>query len=206
MSMTARPIVVKLGGSLLGWQGLPGALGSYLDGLKPAKAVLIVGGGKAADFLRELDSVHGIGEKRSHGLALRMLDVTAHLVAAVVPGVEVAEGTEELERVWNRGFVPALAPRRLLEDLDRDREKVDLRPECWDVTSDSIAALAAVWIGASSLKLLKSTGFRGRCGRAEASRRGLVDPYFPTASRTLDRVTVINLRADPPTTEELDAD
>ena len=201
---TPRLVVVKVGGSLLDWEGLPGALRSYLDGLNTERVLLVVGGGKAADFLRELDSLHGIGEKRAHELALRMLGVTAHLVAALIPGVEVVERIEELADVWERRLVPALAPRRLLEH--DDRRTADPLPECWNVTTDSIAARAAVLIGARSLRLLKSVSVGGPLGRTEAARRGLVDGYFPLAAASLERVSMVNLRRSPPTVDDLERD
>jgi aspartokinase-like uncharacterized kinase len=195
-------VVLKVGGSLLGWPGLPGRLRAYLDGHADERIVLLGGGGAWADSLRALDSAHGIGEKRSHRLALRVLDLTAHLVADLVPGVEVVEGPEGLEGAWNRGTVPVLAALRLLES--RDGASLAPLPESWDVTSDSIAARVAVLLNADRLRLAKSVGL-GRCsGRHEAARAGLVDPYFPEASRPFRSVTVVNLRADPPTEEEMD--
>ena len=197
-----RLIVVKVGGSLLGWAEFPSRLRAELDRHAGDRRVLVVGGGKGADFIRELDSLHGIGEKRSHRLALRVLDVTAHLAAALVPGLEVVEGPEGLPGAWGRGSVPVLAPRRALEDHDGDA--LGPLPECWAVTTDSIAARVAEVLGADELRLLKSTGLGGITDRGGAARAGVVDRYFPTASARLRRVTVVNLRGDPPTVEVLD--
>lgn len=204
MRHSGRPIVLKVGGSLLGWPDLPGRLRMYLRTLEGRAPVLVVGGGGAADFVRELDSVHGIGDKRSHALALRALDLTAHALAAVVDGLEVVDRPEGLAASQARGAIPVLSPLTLLDELDRG--SADALPECWDVTTDSIAARAAVRLGADELRLLKSTGLGGVVRRYDAVAAGLVDPFFPTAARVIGHVLVVNLRGEPPTTEELKPD
>ncbi|MCA1686390.1 MAG: uridylate kinase [Planctomycetia bacterium] len=200
--MAAPPtVVIKVGGSLLGWTEFPARLRAYLDDSASDRILLIVGGGRAADFVRELDSVHGIGEKRSHGLALRALDLTAHAAAALVPGLTVVTRPDDRFRAWERGLVPVLAPRWFLENVDRPSGTP--LPESWAVTTDSIAARVAVTLGAEELRLLKSVGLGGVSDRAEAASRGLVDPEFPECSSPLRRLAVVNLRASPPSTDSL---
>ncbi len=185
--------VWKIGGSLLDWDEFPARMSRFLDAMSDSQPILIVGGGRAADFLRELDSLHGIGDNESHALALRMLDVTARVVAALVPGLVVVERPETLVSVWNEGRIPVLAPRWLLENVDRCRD--DALPATWDVTTDSIAARVAVLLEMKALTLLKSTRPAVAIGRNEAVRRGLVDPFFPRAAAPLERVDVVNPRS-----------
>jgi aspartokinase-like uncharacterized kinase len=198
--MTAT-VVIKVGGSLLAWPGLPQALKRLLEAERDGRPVLVAGGGAMADVLRTLDSVHGIGENQAHALALRVLDVTAHVVAGLVPGLRLVLWPDDLRDVWQAGAVPVLAPRAFMETVDR-REEGAL-PETWSTTSDSIAARIACLLGASRLMLLKSTAPAGPIGREEASRQGLVDPVFPRAARGLRSVVCVNLRALPPDTVEL---
>jgi aspartokinase-like uncharacterized kinase len=197
-------LVVKVGGSLLGWEGFPEALERQLSSLRDERIVVIVGGGRFVDFLRELDSLHRIGEKRSHRLALRALDVTARLTADLVPGLSVVTRTDGLAQVWARGRVPVLAPRGFVRGLDADSPEP--LPERWDVTSDSIAARLAVVLHAHELRLLKSTAPDGITTRGEASRSGLVDPLFAAVSGPCPRVTVVNLREPSPVVHELAPD
>jgi aspartokinase-like uncharacterized kinase len=197
----AKPVVIKVGGSLLVWKEFPDRLRSYLDRARLESPVLIVGGGRAADFVRELDSVHAIGDKRSHWLAIRALDLTAHVIAALVPGLVVVERPEALAEVWHDGLIPVLAPRWFLENVDRRTD--DPLSETWETTSDSIAARVAAALGASELRLVKSKGLAGIENRAEAARAGLVDPAFPAASSSIERLAFVNLRANPPTLEFL---
>jgi aspartokinase-like uncharacterized kinase len=180
-------VVVKVGGSLLDWPELPDRLGKFLASRAPDRLVLIVGGGAVADVIRAWDRTHGLGEERSHHLALRALDLTAHVLADLVPGLDVVETLDQCGPIWARGRLPVLAPRRLL-DNDHDL------PHHWDVTTDTIAALLAARLGAAELVLLKSALLPPGTDLAGAARLGLVDPEFPRFAAGLERVTFINLR------------
>ena len=201
---TSRTVVVKVGGSLLGWLEFPTRLRQYLDRSRHERLVLIVGGGRVVDLIRDFDTLHDLGEDRSHALALRALDLTAHLVAALVAGLSVVERPDELEEVWRRGRVPLLAPRWFMETIDRSARAP--LPESWAITTDSIAARVALHLAADELRMLKSRGADGlkTKSRAEAALAGLVDPGFPKASASCQRVAIVNLRADPPTIDYLD--
>ncbi len=199
--MSEKIVLVKIGGSLLAWQNLPKRLRAYLDGLGKAAPVLVVGGGGAADFIRSLDSVHQIGENRSHDLALRALDLTAHVAASLLSGLVVVTTIEDIQDVRSRGLISVFAPRIFLDNVD----STSPRPlkKSWDVTTDSIAARLAEHLHAERLVLLKSVDFRGVANRVDAARAGLVDRAFPEASALIDRVEFVNLRADPPSVVRL---
>ncbi len=186
-----EPVVVKVGGSLLTWPGLRHGLSAYWQTRRPWRPVVIVGGGGAADLVRDLDRIHGLGEDRSHHLALCALELTARLLAGLMPGLEVVERPDELASVWDAGRIPILSPRRFLED---DADRPDSLPETWEATTDSIAARVARQLGAAELALLKSTPLPPGTDRASAARLGLVDPLFPVVARGLRCVTYRNLR------------
>ncbi|HEV3162986.1 MAG TPA: uridylate kinase [Isosphaeraceae bacterium] len=191
----ARLVVVKVGGSLLGWNLFPERLADFLSRRRSERLVLIMGGGPAADLIRDLDRCHGLGETASHALALRALDLTAYVLADLLRGVRVVRATEALDAVWREGHTPILAPSLFLE-LD-DRTSADPLPHTWEITSDSIAARLATHLGAAELVLLKSAPLPAGTDRAEAARLGLVDAAFPASARALDRVTYVNLREIP---------
>jgi aspartokinase-like uncharacterized kinase len=195
------PLVVKVGGSLLDWRDLPRELERFLEPLSAERVVLIAGGGAMVDVLRELDSVHGIGEKRSHALSLRTLDVTARILADLVPGLRAVERLDELGAAWEARTVPVLAPRVFLETVDRLAP--DALAETWSATSDSIAARVARSLRAERLVLLKSTAPDRPITREAASELGLVDPVFPAASAGLPAVELVNLRSKPPVVVDL---
>ena len=176
MTGVKRVAVVKVGGSLLGWPGLPGRLRAFLEdrqetGLAEA-VVLIAGGGGAADWIRSLDREHGHGEATAHGLAVRALDLTAAVLASLLRRSIVVEELAGLAAAWDSGLTPILAPRKVLDEIERRGNA--LFPASWDFTSDSIAALIAAHLGAVSLVLLKSASapFGRHAGRREPAGPG----------------------------------
>jgi aspartokinase-like uncharacterized kinase len=187
------PIVIKVGGSLFDWPELPQHLNAVLEAHRTAgqSVVLIPGGGPAAEFIRTIDRTFALGDVAAHRLALRSLDLTAHVLATLVPGLEVIDNLTELDSVWNRKRTPVLTPRRFLEENDPDP-----LPCCWELTSDSIAAQIAVHLGAAALVLLKSAPLSHGTDRRAAAEVGLVDPLFPSISGSLGRVLYLNLRDD----------
>jgi aspartokinase-like uncharacterized kinase len=196
--------VFKVGGSLLGWPPLPHRLAECLGRFQAVgggRVVLIAGGGAACDWLRRLDQTYRLGEVMAHRLALHCLDWTAEILAALVPGGQVARNREGLERAWRAGSVPVLATRGFLESVDG--LTCSPLPESWDLTSDSIAARIAECLGADRLVLLKSARLPEGAGREEAARLGLVDPLFPRLASDLMRVEYLCLRDPQPTVREL---
>jgi len=188
-------VVIKVGGSLFDWPGLPGCLSAYLEGRRDGgeRLLLLAGGGRAADLVRDLDRTFGLGDLLAHRLALRSLDLTAHVLAGLLRGLDVVEELPASDDVRNRGRIPVFAPRRWLDEVEV--RSPDALPPSWDVTSDAIAARLAVVLGAEELVLLKSAPLPPGIDRREAARLGLVDPVFPAVARTLLRVVYVNLRA-----------
>jgi aspartokinase-like uncharacterized kinase len=187
-------IVIKVGGSLFDWPELPGQLNAVLDSHRAAyqRLVLLPGGGPAANFIRAIDKKFILGDLSAHRLALRSLDLTAHVLAALVPGLEVVDDLASLDQVWRRLRIPVLAPRRFFDESEG--EASDPLPASWNVTSDSIAARVAVHLGATELVLLKSASLPPDTDRRAAADLGLVDPFFPDVSRSLRCVRHVNLR------------
>jgi len=192
--------VVKVGGSLFDWPELPHRLAAFLDARRtivpPERTVLIAGGGHAVDVVRALDRIHGLGDEHAHQLALHALDLTAILLAALVPGSILVDRIESLAGAWNAPSISILAPRKSINELDRTGK--DPLPASWDVTSDAIAARLAVALGADCLILLKSAPLPAGASRRDAARLGLVDPVLPAAARSLARVEYVNLRERSP--------
>jgi aspartokinase-like uncharacterized kinase len=188
----SRPIVVvKVGGSLLDWPELPSKLAEFLETRRGDRLVLVVGGGRFADVLRDLDALHQFGEIRSHALALRALDLTAHLLASLLPGTAVIEDVQHLSETWANSIVPILAPRRFLEADDRSPDPL---PQAWTTTTDAIAARLAMRLNAKELVLLKSVTIPTGMDLRKAASLGLVDPEFPRAVEEVPVLTFRNFR------------
>lgn len=184
-------VVVKVGGSLLNWPELPIQLNQFLDRMTSTQILLIAGGGKAADLVRDFDRIHMLGEAHAHILALHSLDLTAHSLAAVLPRLQVVEFVTQLDDLWAKGEIPLLSPRLFLGE---DEASANPLPHRWEVTTDSIAARVAVRLHARELILLKSISVEPGTSRIEAARLGLVDPFFPEAAAQFARVLFKNLR------------
>jgi aspartokinase-like uncharacterized kinase len=188
--------VTKVGGSLLDWPLLPRRLSAFLtrrrDFVPSERMVLIAGGGAAADVVRALDRTHELGGQRAHELALHALDLTAHVLAQLVPGSTVVVRIAALDDAWSAGSIPIIAPRRALRELEQSG--IAPLPASWAVTSDSISARIAVALRAGCLVLLKSAPLPANATRAEAARLGLVDPMLPNVAQPLTRVEYLNLR------------
>ncbi|MGH9676405.1 MAG: hypothetical protein ACRD36_04825, partial [Candidatus Acidiferrum sp.] len=79
---------------------------------------------------------------------------------------------------------------------DKREDPVNTLPRSWEVTSDSVAARAAVRFGAHQLILLKSVTISPDMDWSQAARSNFVDSYFPQviASAPDLRITAINFR------------
>ena len=188
--------VIKVGGSLFDWPLLPGRLIAFLEAIQDGglanRTVLIAGGGAAVDVIRTLDRLHRLGDETAHQLALHALDLTAVVLAAIVPGSVMIDEIEALAAAWERRLIPIMAPRRVLEAIESSHS--DALPASWAVTSDTIAARIAAHLGADRLILLKSAPLPESATLEDAARLGLVDPILPAAAGTLARVEYLNLR------------
>jgi 5-(aminomethyl)-3-furanmethanol phosphate kinase len=191
--------VLKVGGSLFDWPELPRRLTAFLDARRTINSgeriVLIAGGGPSADVVREFDQIHRLGDLPSHYLALHALDLTAILLAALLPGSLPVDRIESMREAWNARSIPILAPRQTLIEIDRPGR--DPLKASWDVTSDAIAARIAVHLEAQCLVLLKSAPLPSAATRRDAARLGLVDPVLPDVASPLPRVEYLNLRESP---------
>jgi 5-(aminomethyl)-3-furanmethanol phosphate kinase len=190
--------VVKVGGSLFDWTEFPRRTSAFLQSLatdaSAERIILIAGGGPAADVIRELDGIHQFDDETAHRLAIHAMELTAHILAALLPRTVVVCDLDSLRAVWTAGAIPILAPYLVWRAIEGSEQ--DLLPMTWDTTSDSIAARIAVNLAADRLILLKSAPLSPGTNREEAARLGLVDPIFPVAARALARVEYVNLRED----------
>jgi aspartokinase-like uncharacterized kinase len=177
-------VVAKVGGSLFDLPDLRERLRAWLGTLGDQRVVLVPGGGRGADVIRQLDAIHRLGEERSHWLALRVLTLNAEFLATLlrVPVVETPTDTVR---------VAVLDANAFCRD-DEGRE--GSLPHLWRVTSDSIAIRVA-FVGGGSLVLLKSTDLPSGMSWSQAAAAGLVDVSFAAlVADTGVSVAWVNLR------------
>ena len=176
--------VVKLGGSLLDLPDLRDRLQRWRDA-EPSDAMLfVVGGGRAADVVRELDATHALGEAAAHDLAIQAMALNARVVATVMGWPMVPS--------WDQPGV--IEPIAAVASLESRGGTVHRR---WSFTSDSIAASLAAAAGPARLTLLKSALPDAVTDVADAAAAGLVDADFREACAGVARIDLVNLRATP---------
>ena len=167
----ARPIVVKLGGSVVRSAELP----AWLDAIAqaPLPIVVVPGGGALADEVRACQSQLGFGDRSAHRMALLAMGQLAWAVAGLRQGFAVGATEQDLRAALDRGSVAVWAPYALIA------ERTDLE-ESWRLTSDSLALWLAGRIGAERCYLIKSIARQGNGASAgQLARDGIVDAAFP---------------------------
>jgi aspartokinase-like uncharacterized kinase len=187
--------IVKVGGSLFEFPDLPSVLTRWIATQSPAHHVLIAGGGRMAEQIREIDRARKLNAEAVHWACIGLLTASARLLAAILPESRLVERINVLQQLVARpgNEVLVFAVEEFLRNQKNASAGFDL-PAGWEVTSDSIAASLAVTLQASELVLLKSTDLPARLTRGSAADAGLVDAYFPIASQCLPAIRWVNLR------------
>lgn len=188
---TAPWVAYKVGGSLLELPDLAERLRSVWQSRPDAVPMLVVGGGGAADVVRGWDQTFQLGPEVAHWLAIDALDLTASLLARLMPELRLVRSRQQLELAIESRQPALLCVACFMKWLETRPERL---PHGWHVTSDSIAAAVGVAWQARELVLLKSCEIGEARDLDGLARRGLVDPYFSTAAQGLDAVTWVNLR------------
>ena len=182
---TPPPIVVKLGGSLIGSPRLP----TLLAGLARAGApyVVVAGGGPLADGVRDLQPRLSLSDAACHRMAILAMEQTAIAFADMVPGLVLADSAEAIARAHAQGRTALWQPARMALAA---REL----PESWELTSDSLAAWLAGEIGAARLILVKSAPAPAGSTPVDWAASGLVDPLFPCiAAKVTSAVDIVTI-------------
>jgi len=134
--------VIKVGGSLAENPKVLNALGDELCLIAKTHSVVVVpGGGKFADVVRELDSKFALSASLSHKMAILAMDQYGMFLSHVVPDCRSCDSLEAAQKIAKEGAVPIFLPSKLFSQED------PFEPS-WDVTSDSIAAYTAVKVNA----------------------------------------------------------
>jgi aspartokinase-like uncharacterized kinase len=166
-----RPLVVKIGGSLLSRPGWPEAIASLMAA-KPGPQLIVVGGGPVVDGLRTIDAAAPQPAAAMHWRAIEALGITARLVADAV-GLPLVES-------------PETTVAAVLDASHWLRDSPGL-PEGWHVTSDSIAAVVAARAG-GGLLLAKSVP-PPAAGLHDLAAAGWIDAHFPEVAAAAGRIT-----------------
>lgn len=160
--------VVKLGGSLYH----NGPLRPWLTALSGWPAIIVPGGGPYADQVRAAQQHWQFSDAAAHRMALLAMAQFGMLLADVAPGIGTANSLERLREIHRAGQPVIWLP----EPGVLAGSGI---PECWDVTSDSLAAWIAGQIQATDLLLVKSARLSdGSASVDKLSQEGIVDRLF----------------------------
>lgn len=145
MSLT----VIKLGGSLMGSSELPLWLNSIELASEESNLVIVPGGGKFADSIRDLQNRYQFNDLAAHQMALLAMCQYGYYLSALNPQLRIIKNHADLTENMGKQLPLLWLPYSLIED-DSEIEA------SWDVTSDSIALWLATKLSAVKLILVKS--------------------------------------------------
>jgi aspartokinase-like uncharacterized kinase len=142
--------VYKLGGSLLDLPDLGERLKAGFESAHEECPVLVVGGGAAADLVRDWDPRHRLGDSAAHQLAIAAMELNARLVRILLSRIGMAVGVD-----WQSSSEADVVVPDMLREIENPAEG-PVPEESWEVTSDSLAAWLAGRCRARRLVFLKS--------------------------------------------------
>jgi aspartokinase-like uncharacterized kinase len=140
--------VIKVGGSLAEDPERLRALCRKLSELAKMYALIVVpGGGRFADAVRELDQRFNLSGAVSHRMAILGMDQFGLLLCQIISGSCATYLLDDAKQLSEVGVVPVFLPSRLMF-------REDPLENSWDVTSDSIAAYVASRLSVAKLVLV----------------------------------------------------
>ena len=145
--------VIKVGGSLAENPERLRAICRKLSELaKRYMFIVVPGGGRFADAVRELDQRFNLSSVVSHRMSILGMDQFGLLLCQIIPNSCATYLLNDAKQLSEVRVVPVFLPSRLMF-------KEDPLEDSWDVTSDSIAAYAAKKVRAK--KVILSTDVDG---------------------------------------------
>ena len=172
---TESRLVVKLGGSLYDHPQLMPGIHKWLATREESRILIVAGGGVLVDAIRELDRWQSIGQELSHRYALQATQL-ATMILSERTGLSIAP---HLLEWWEKAVVSRVQLLNSEVFLQRYETQFGAVPHTWELTTDSIAAYAAV-ASNCPLVLLKSVDMSPETSWQAAADAGWVDPHFPS--------------------------
>ena len=167
--------VVKFGGSLFPQEDVGAKFRFWLDSNSDMQNIIVVGGGKLADSVREMDLL--LNDVQAHEMACLSMSINAFVLGTCLIEGDLCDEIQRLNELKEPTVVFDPVPWIL---------GCPEVPASWDFTSDSIAAKLAAEINADELVLIKS-----RMG--ELNEPGFVDACFAEQSSSVKSIRVSTL-------------
>jgi aspartokinase-like uncharacterized kinase len=140
--------VIKVGGSLAEKPATLKTLCNRLSEIAKKHSIIVVpGGGKFADAVREINQQYTLSADAAHRMAILGMDQFGLLLSQIIPNSCATYSLNAAKQLSKRKAVPILLPSRLMF-------KENPLEASWDVTSDSIAAYVASRLKADKVILV----------------------------------------------------
>jgi len=140
--------VIKVGGSLAEDSVNLITLCQELGALaKSYKMLVVPGGGKFADVVREFYRNFDLPNTIAHKMAILSMDQFGLFLSSITPNSQITYVLKEARNLSSTGILPIILPSNLMFQKDTLKHS-------WDVTSDSIAAYIAGLLLAKKLILI----------------------------------------------------
>jgi aspartokinase-like uncharacterized kinase len=155
---------------------------------------MVVGGGAVVDAVRHYDALRPGDPGAVHWLCVDLLETTFQLVRSWCDWSTVMSH-QQLQQGLVTGFGqdrPTLVAIRSFYGRDV-RDLPHSLPTDWQTTTDSLAALLTIIVGADELVLLKSCEIGLTNSLQQLSQRGVVDQAFPAIAMQIPTVRIEQL-------------
>lgn len=177
-------IVIKLGGSLDAGGELLECLDKVERDFQGLPTVLVPGGGLFADQVRSAQRRWHFGDGIAHQMALLAMQQMAFMYQGLKKGFGIAHNLADIGKMIP-GQIAIWSPN--IGEL----AKTPI-PTNWDITSDSLAAWLAHYLGADELILVKSCQVDPGLGMFELARLNIVDDAFASfTAQARYKITVV---------------
>ena len=182
------------------------AVNQWLAAQSAGQTLIIIGGGKLIDAVRELDQQHAMPPQQTHWTCVDLLSVTANFAAdlfgwPLLKTEQQWDAVVQQNRTLSSPGVTSLPTVITPAVFYNERTSVSEAgspisglPNDWRTTTDSIAALLAHRVDADELVLLKSCPIPPEMSHTKLAQAGIVDNAFPTIARDLRSVRIEQLR------------
>lgn len=161
--------VIKLGGSLLETAALPACLAAIANRAGPV--VIVPGGGPFAEQVRIAQSQWRFDDIAAHRMAILAMQQMALLLHSLKPEFPIVTDSERIRSA--SPLKPVLIWSPQVEQLDQAGIAAS-----WDITSDSLAAWLAGYIGADELIIVKSAPIPEQASLLGLQQQGILDAAF----------------------------
>lgn len=183
--------VIKVGGSLLMEPRLVARVGNWIGQQEPATNLVIFGGGKIIEAVRELDAIHSLDPSATHWHCVDLLNATFQLACDWFESWGVVATSGALSRICSQPI--AEVPFLVRVDAFYHPGDAGRLPQDWRTTTDSIAAHLANKVSAQELVLLKSCEIVSSLSIGQLATAGIVDQAFPEIAARVNSIRVEQL-------------